>query len=186
MAASVNGTGERRLLLPTKTLDLLVLQTDTGDLTLHVSDRHVFFVAGSRVVISRQLEAAYPNYERIIPRENANTVILDRFAFAAALRRVRLLTEETHTVSCALAPGSSSEPGTLDLSATQAQVGHADERIPVQYDGASITFKVSAQAILDMLDVAVQPEITITFKDERTNLLLLDGESHLAVILPTA
>jgi DNA polymerase-3 subunit beta len=183
--ATMSRIGEAaQAILPVKTLDLLALQTDLGDVQFTIGDRHLFFVGGGRTVISRRLEGTFPNYERIIPRDNPHQAKVDRLALSAALRRVGLIAEETQDTAFAFTPGSNGASGALELSASTANVGQASERMTVTYEGAPFTVHVSWQSVLEMLDVAAAPMLTMQLKDEKTALLLLDGDHHLAVVLP--
>jgi DNA polymerase III sliding clamp (beta) subunit (PCNA family) len=104
---------------------------------------------------------------------------VDRFALAAALRRVGLVSEENSQATL-----FTFSPEGLDLKASSAQVGRADERVPVTYEGAPVTICVSWKHVLNALDVSSAPMMTMTLKDARSPMLLLDGKQHLAVILP--
>lgn len=171
--------GDARIVIPAKTMDMLVAQSDANEIQLYVGERHFFFVGNGRTIISRQIDGQFPSYERIIPKDHSNKATVDRFALASALRRVGLVSsEETSMITCAFSPG------VLEMSATAAQVGHADERLPITYEGPSIKINVSWKAILSMLDVSSELTVQIVFKDERTQIMLLDGDHHLAVVLP--
>ena len=118
LATMPKNGGDTKAILPTKTLDLLEDQTDLGDLQFIVGERHFFFVSGERMIISRQLDGEFPNYERILPKENTHKAVIDRFALAGALRRVGLVSsEDTQAVACAFTPGM------LTLSAATANIG---------------------------------------------------------------
>src|SRR6185436_14667975 len=57
-------------------------------------ENHLFFRAGNRLLISRKIDANFPAYERVIPKGNDKRVEFERDRLAAAVRRVRLLSNE--------------------------------------------------------------------------------------------
>lgn len=175
-----NGTGDTRVVLPMKALDTLAAQTEGGELTLTIGERHLFFQSGDRLILSRQIEGQFPNYDRIVPRDNQTKVTVDRFALAAALRRVGLASDEANPVV-----SFTFSSNALDLHASATQVGHAEERIPVEYTGDSLSIQVSWKSILDMLNVSEGLTTTIAIKDSKTPMLLLDGDHHLGVVMPS-
>src|SRR5580765_2689700 len=83
------------VLLPRKTLNEIARLID-GVETIEFSqgENHLFFRAGGRLLISRKIDANFPAYERVIPKTNDKKVEFDRDRLAAAVRRVRLLSNE--------------------------------------------------------------------------------------------
>ncbi len=168
---------DARIIIPSKTLGVLASQSD-ANVELTVGAQHLFFASGERLLISRMIDGEFPRYERIIPKSNDKVVPLDRAAFAAALRRVGLVSEENRAVYLAL----SSQ--TLDLSSSSVEVGSADERLTVNYEGDELRICVSSGYVLDFLNAAVGSSVTMALKDASSALLFSDGDDSIAVIMP--
>ena len=67
--------------------------------TSPAGENHLAFRLGDRVLLSRVLEARFPQYERVLVRDNPHRARVQRQEFMAALRRVALLaSERTHGV----------------------------------------------------------------------------------------
>ena len=172
----VRSGSDLQAVVPVKALDML--STLTGpQVELIVGKRHLFFVAGKTLLISRMLEGQFPAYERIIPRSNMYFITVDKGALASALRRVNLLSEETQAVYFNL------EPSTLNLSSFSAGIGNAAERVPVNYDGPIFKICINGTHVLDFLNAAADSSIMLSLKDANSPLLLTDGQQHLGVIM---
>jgi DNA polymerase-3 subunit beta len=168
---------DARVIIPAKTLDVLAGQADEGDIELTIGSRHLFFAVGGRLLTSRTIDGEFPKYERVIPRDNDKIVTADRNVLAAALRRVGLVSEESGAVYLDVAPG------TIGLSARSYGIGSADETVEVAYDGLPLRVCVNGGYILDFLNAASEPMVTLALKDTKGAMLLTDSSDHVAVIM---
>lgn len=167
-----------QIVIPTKTLDVLTSDEGHEDLLFAQGDRQMFFVSDDCVLSARMVDGNFPNYQKVIPRENVNTITMPRIALLAALRRVSLAAGDTHAMNLTI------EPSALSLSSSNAQVGDAVEHIPVTYDGPAFKLAMDWHFIQDFLTVAVNQNVTLAIKDINTALLWTDGNDFLNVIMP--
>lgn len=165
---------DRSVIIPTKTLE--VLQTHLiGDIAFSASDRHLFFGMGKRQLASRTLDGQFPKYQRIIPKANNITVVMNRLALIAAVRRVGTVADIMVVTF---------RPGAATLVARSAERGDADEAVSIAYDGPEIQIGFNWKHLIDFLEKAVQPSVTFALKDSVHPMLLTDGSDYLNVILP--
>jgi DNA polymerase-3 subunit beta len=176
LASMTRAGADARVILPTKTLDALAAGSEI-DIEFTIDERHLFFASGDRLLVSRTIDGQFPAYERIIPRNNPHQVIIERSLFAAALRRVGLVSEDNKAVYLAFSPQA------MELSSSSAEVGSADERLTVGYDGPELKVCVNGSFVLDFLNAAGGQTVTLALKDEKSAMLFTDGEDHLAVIM---
>ncbi|MCG8454916.1 MAG: DNA polymerase III subunit beta, partial [Holophagales bacterium] len=89
--AEVEGLEERDgVLVPRKALQ--ELQRFEGDeMVFRRSEHHLSFNIGRRQLICRILEGTFPDYERVIAKNNDRVVIADRKALLGVIQRVSLL-----------------------------------------------------------------------------------------------
>ena len=96
----------------------------------------------------RLIEGEFPDYKQVIPSapraagagRRATTLL-------AALRRISLLaSERSHGVKLQL------EPGTLELSASNPDVGEASEDLEVAYSGDPISIGFNGKYLIDVLN----------------------------------
>lgn len=160
--------------IPSKTLEILVSQDVSGDVEFSQDDRHLFFILGKRTLISRMLVGAFPNYHRVIPKNNDKQIVVTRSVLAAALRRVGLVSD---FVSLTV------ESNRLIVAAVNVEIGEADEEIVVAYEGEPIKIHVNWKYILDYLEKTSEQTITILAKDPTGALLLTNGAEFINVVM---
>src|ERR1017187_6217490 len=122
------------VLLPRKTLNEVGrLIDDAGAVEFSQGENHLFFRAGTRLLISRKIDANFPAYERVIPKSNDKQIEFDRDRLAAAVRRVRLLSNERSK-----AVRFSMGKDQVEITSSTPEVGEAHEVLPVQYSGTAM------------------------------------------------
>lgn len=173
-------------LLPRKVLQQL-RRIDHREDPLYIGrgESHIAFRIGDRVMLSRLLEARFPQYERVLVRDNPHRARLQRTEFAASLRRVSLLTSErTHGVQLQL------EEDSLSLTSVGYDLGGAAEVVPCEYSGPGTKLLVNAQYLLDFLAATESNLVEIQLRDADAPLVLVPIESDagggesLCVIMP--
>lgn len=176
--ATMSRTGvDQRVIVPAKTLDVLAGHVGSGDVEVTVGPRHLFFSVGGRLLTSRTIDGVYPKYERIIPRDNDKSILIDRSLLASALRRVVLAADANGAVLFSVTPGN------VELSSSSAEVGSANEAVRVEYDGPPLKVIANGGYVLDFLAAASGQIVTMALKDANSPALLTDGDSHVAVIM---
>ena len=142
-------------LLPRKVLNQLHRLSAASDVPLYLarSENHLAFRLGERVLLSRVLEARFPQYDRVLVRDNPHCVVVQHTDLAASLRRVALLaSERTHGVQMQF------DEDFISLSSVGFDLGQAAEQVPCQYRGPAIRVLVNAHYVLDFL-AAVAPDV---------------------------
>jgi DNA polymerase-3 subunit beta len=137
--------------------------------------------AGSVVLSTRLVEGQFPEYDQVIPKESDKKVRIARGAFAEALRRVSLLSQNrAHGVRLKLTAGH------LELVAEDPELGTARETIDVEYKGPDLTIGFNARYILDVLGHMHDEGIVFELSDDLSPGVLkpLEEPGFLAVVMP--
>ncbi len=173
-------------LLPRKVL-LQLRRLDAADGPVYIARgaSHVAFRLGERVLLSRVLEARFPQYERVLIRNHPNRAQLDRAEFLASLRRVKVLTSErTHSVELQF------EEDTVQLSSVGYDLGGAAEVVPCRYAGPPTRLLVNAEFLLEFLAATASPAVELQLRDNDAPLVLTPvsaeppGCEMLCVVMP--
>jgi DNA polymerase-3 subunit beta len=165
------------LIIPTKTLDTLIGHCEGPAVVFQTDGKTLFFQAGQRMLYSQMLEAQFPAYERIIPRNTTICIGLDRGAIEAAMRRCGVVANEERAISVTMTPGA------CTVAAQSHMLGEAEEAVPAEYEGDPIRFAINGRYVLDFLEHAQQPQITIDAVNPGSPLLFTDGPDFINVIL---
>ncbi len=172
------------VLLPRKTLNEVARLIDGADaIEFSQGENHLFFRAGTRLLISRRIDANFPAYERVIPKSNDKRIEFDRDRLAAAVRRVRLLSNErSKAVKFVIGKDQ------VDITSSTPEVGEAHEVLPVDYGGASLQICFNADYVDNFLSVVETEAIELEFKDEMSQAVIkpvgADGYDYTYVIMP--
>ncbi|MGY4707211.1 DNA polymerase III subunit beta [Candidatus Bipolaricaulota sp. J31] len=146
------GGESRNLLIDAQVMtDLMrVLGTVAPDeVHLHLGDGQAHFSAGPVVFTSRLIQEEFPDFERVIPRENDIGLFLPREEFLATLRRLEITAAEE---SGAVTLHALTSSNTLEVSSASREKGTGTERVRLVKPaprGIEIAFK--AEYLIDAL-----------------------------------
>jgi DNA polymerase III subunit beta len=181
-----DSSGNSSVIVPKKTLLELMKILGDGDGTVDFAkgENHLFFRIGERLLVSKRVDDQFPAYDKVIPQENDKHVTCGTEELAGAIRRVSLLANER---SRAVKFGI--EPGHLEISSQNPELGEARESIEAGYQGAALQVGFNGQYLLDFLNVAATPEVTFELKDDSSQGLLRpagdnDERDYRYVVMP--
>jgi DNA polymerase III subunit beta len=172
------------VLLPRKTLNEIARLIDGADaIEFSQGENHLFFRAGTRLLISRKIDANFPAYERVIPKNNDKRIEFDRDRLAAAVRRVRLLSNErSKAVKFVIGKDQ------VEITSSTPEVGEAHEVLPVEYSGTGLQICFNADYVDNFLSVVETEGVELEFKDEMSQAVMkpigADGYDYTYVIMP--
>jgi DNA polymerase-3 subunit beta len=149
-------------LLPRKVLNQLRHLTAEAGTPLYIArgENHLSFRLGDRVLLSRVLEARFPQYERVLVRDNPHRACVQRQDLAAALRRVSLLaSERTHGIQMQF------EKDSIALASVGFDLGQAAEEVACRYAGQPLKVFVNANYLLDFLGAVDVKEVELQLRD---------------------
>src|SRR5271155_1092263 len=109
---------------PRKTVNELrkLLDEVTGDVDIALSDTRIQFKVGTITLTSKLIDGTFPEYERVIPKDNDKVLRVGKKDFAEAVARVAAISSErSRPVKLSLARNL------LTLSASSAEQGSAAE-----------------------------------------------------------
>jgi DNA polymerase-3 subunit beta len=157
-------TGSYRALLPRKAMtELLKLAGDADPAALvrfSGDENHLFFQLGDRLLLSRKLTGNFPDYERVLPKEQPLSVALNREEFRGAIERVAQFSDErSRAIRVQVSPGE------VKVHSSVSDTGESEESLPVAYDGATVEIGFNAQYLIDFLRAVSTEEIAFLFKD---------------------
>lgn len=179
-----DGDSEDSVLVPRKALQELQRFESEESVGYRRGEHHLSFRLGRRELICRILEGTFPDYQRVIARDNDKKVVFDRRILAAAIKRVALLTgERARAVRLAFAPDE------LVVSAVNPDLGEATERVVCDYDGPEFKLGINPDYLDDFLSVVDKDRVRLELKDENTQTVGYpeDGAEkgrYLCVIMP--
>lgn len=158
----VEGLTDAAVLVPARTLADAAKSLGAGGATVQIGlagGEGLLGLSGAgRFTTTRLLDAEFPPYRQLLPEEHAARAVLQVSSLTDAIKRVSLVAERGTQVRLEFADGS------LRLSAGGDDEGSAEEELPVDYEGESMTVAFNPDYLIDGLG-AVQSdraELTLT------------------------
>lgn len=139
------------VLVPTRALNELVrLLSDDKEETIdiRVVPGQIGFFFPDTVLISRLIEAKFPDYRQVIPKEHTIAFRVNRQIFQAAIQRSSLVAKRGPAISIFRLEG-----GVLQITSREAEIGSSTEHLEVEHDGDDIVIAYQAKYLLDVLKV---------------------------------
>jgi DNA polymerase-3 subunit beta len=136
------------VILPLKAMQLLqrTLPASDGTAQIELCGNYLSVIFASTRVLSRLLEGPFPDYEKVMPRDNALDFSIPRQDIARALRRVRLFcNSSTQQVRLAL------DNGALSISTNAPEVGDAIETLDIDYSKEPMEIGFNATYLMEVL-----------------------------------
>ncbi|MDP9119803.1 MAG: DNA polymerase III subunit beta [Acidobacteriota bacterium] len=171
------------VLVPRKALQELQRFEGEGSLTYFRGEHHLSFRLGRRELICRILEGNFPDYERVIAKDNDRKILFDRKVLSDAVQRVALLTGDR-----ARAVRLQFSPEQLVISAANPDLGEATEEIPCDYSGPEFKLGINPDYLSQFLAAVETERVRLELKDENTQCVGYPHEGtdtrYLCVIMP--
>jgi DNA polymerase-3 subunit beta len=146
-------------------------------------ENHLFFTLGDRRLFSRMIDAQFPAYDRVIPKNNDKSVEFERDRLMAAIRRVSLLSNErSRAIRFAIGDGK------VEVTSNSPDLGEATEELLVSYDGPATQVCFNSQYVIDFLNVVETEQVKLSFRDEMSQAVMTpvspEGYDYTYVIMP--
>ncbi|OGT58838.1 MAG: DNA polymerase III subunit beta [Gammaproteobacteria bacterium RIFCSPHIGHO2_12_FULL_42_10] len=177
------GDAEAKLILPRKSvLELIRLLNSDGDHDAAISAGESRFqiVTDDYIFTTKLINAQYPDYRRLIPA-GTTVAVAERDAIKQALTRASILSHEKFRgVRFQL------EQDKLTISANNSDQEHAEEDLPLTYNGSKMEIGFNVAYLLDVVSSITSSSIYCAFTDPNNGVLIKPAEDDesLYVVMP--
>ena len=173
------------VIVPRKTVAELrkLLDEAQGEVAVGLSDTRIQFEVGTITLTSKLIDGTFPDYERVIPRDNDKVLSVGRHDFANAVGRVAAISSErSRPVKMTLSRDL------LVLSAASPDQGTATEELDndqVKYSAGPLEIGFQARYLTDITD-QIAEEVEFHFSDGAAPTIVHDAKdrSALYVLMP--
>ncbi len=163
-------------ILPKKPANLLknVLTREDSDIQMSFDSKTIRFEFGSTLIICRQIEGRFPNYNAVIPQNNQNKVIVDRQTLVNACKRVAVFSSPgTGLIKLSL------EENSMKISAQDIDFStSAEETIACSYNGMPMAIGFKAPFLIELLSAVSSNEVMFELADPARAGLILPTDSQ--------
>lgn len=167
------------VILPRKTIgELRKMADENTQLTLTVTQNKIQAQGGDTVLTSKVIDGTFPDYERVIPKENTMEMDVSRQSLMQAVERVSILShEKSRSIRFSL------KPHNLLISANNPDQENALEELKVDYDAQDVDIGFNAKYVSDIGTQIEGEDMQFFFKDSASPVLVKDPQDALAIFV---
>lgn len=158
---------------------------DETPVTIVRGTNHIGFTVGNRRLFSKLEERRFPDYEKVISKDNAKRCVVSRDGLLGAVRRISLLSgDRTKAVNLSFSSGA------ITVSSESQEVGDGDQEIAADYQEEPVTLRLNARYLEQFLEVAETKDVLLFLKDSQSQCQgrpaekIAGLESYLYVVMP--
>ena len=174
--AGVQAGVAANFILPKKPASMLksLLAKEESDVKVTFGAKNARFEFGSTIMVCRQIEGRFPNYNAVIPQANQNIVTVDRQTIINACKRVAVFANNgTAQLRLALSENQ------IKISAQDIDFStSAEETISCAYNGMPMAIGFKAPFLIDLLSSIASDDVLLKLADPARAGLILPAENE--------
>lgn len=151
-----------RVLVPKKTLQEAQKIDGGGDIKILIKDNHIFFESGTRILYSRLMDANFPAYEKVIPKDSNKTVTIKRHELIEKLRRILFFSDvKTRAINFEF-----KKDGLIQLDTRNDKGDTGIEKFNSEsYEGEEVKITFNGQYLIEFLSAIEDETVLLRLKD---------------------
>ena len=140
--------GDFDKVIPGKALSHVLQMNEDGDLEFEeVEDGQIGFFVGDNEVYTRVIEGEYPAFDKIIPKTNTTSVVLEKEVLVKAVKTAAIFAKDNANIV-----RFHFEDKTMSVSANTPQIGESKVDVDVEVDGDGGDIAFNSRFLLDFLN----------------------------------
>jgi DNA polymerase-3 subunit beta len=159
---------KQEVILPRKTvleLQRLLKDEDTS-IDMRFANNQAKFQFSGMEFVTKLVEGKFPDYNRVIPRNHKNAVVLGRAPLLASLQRAAILTSEKFK-----GVRVNIEPGLLRIASSNAEQEEAKEELEIDYQGDAIEIGFNVTYLIEVLANTPHEMVKLELQDSSASAL---------------
>ena len=169
------------VIIPKKTIYELskLLSEIDENIKISISSNKIIFYIGNITFISKLIDGSFPDYKRVIPKDNSNVLKINREILLSAVDRVSTIANEKSPVIKFKLLNNN-----LNLNTINNESSTASEDLVIDYDGDEIEIGFNSKYIMDIVNNLEDNEISINLKNNTSPIIALESSnSNLVYVL---
>ena len=147
---------------------------------LAIKTPYAFVVHDDLALAVKLIDAQFPPYEQVIPKDHRRSVVIDRLLLVDALKRAQLMSSETRGVKMAAAPG------TLTIASDNPDLGEVREELDADYSGDPVAIGFNPKYVIELLSQMASDQVSLDLGGELDPGLFrpVAGDDYIGVVMP--
>lgn len=169
------------VIIPKKGLLEIRRVLDTGaQCKLAIKTPHLFLAQEDLAIAVKLIDAQFPPYEQVIPKDHKRIITIDRVRFIDGLKRAQLMSSETRGVKVAAAKDG------ITITSDNPDLGEVREEMDAEYNGEPIAIGFNPKYVVELLGQMSSDQITIALGGELDPGLIrpVSSDEYLGVVMP--
>ena len=160
---------KQEVILPRKTVLELqrLLKDEDTPIEMRFAGNQAKFGFSGMEFVTKLVEGKFPDYNRVIPKNHKNAVVLGRAPLLASLQRAAILTSDKFK-----GVRVNIEPGLLRIASSNAEQEEAKEEIEIDYGGDAIEVGFNVTYLMDALGNISHDMVKIELQDGNASALI--------------
>jgi len=162
------------VIIPKKTIYELckLLSEIDKDVNIFISSNKIIFTIGNIIFISKLIDGSFPDYKRVIPKDNSNILKINREILLSAVDRVSTVAnEKSPVIKFKLLQNI------LNLNTINNDNSTASEDLKINYNGDEIEIGFNSKYIMDIVNNLEDEEISINLKDNTSPIIAIENSN---------
>ena len=172
------------VIIPKKgVLEIKKLLDAGGAAKLAIKTPYLFLSVDDLTLAVKLIDAQFPPYEQVIPKDHKRSAVVDRGLFADAIKRAQLMSSETRGVKLGF---GGNDGGGITITSDNPDVGEVREDVDADFTGEPMTIGFNPKYILEILSAMQADQVAIELGGELDPGLIrpLAGDDFTGVIMP--
>ncbi len=159
-----------QIIVPRKGVSEVVrlLNMSEDPVQIQISQNHIRFSIPQLQFTSKLIDGRFPDYERVIPKDNNTPIVADRERLRQSLNRASILSNEKYRGIRIML-----QEGNLKAHAHNPEQEEAAEELDVDYSGAEMEIGFNVSYLLDALGAIKTDKVILSVEDPNSSCLLL-------------
>ena len=160
------------VIIPKKTVNELckLLAEYDGSIKISMDSNKIVFFINESILISKLIDGNFPDYDRVIPKNNNHILRINRQDFSMAVDRVSTITSDKSPIIKFKLLNN-----VMNMSSVNSDSGTATEDIITKYSGIEIEIGFNSKYILEMINNLEDDEIILSFKDASSPIIATEA-----------
>ena len=176
-------TNFKSFILPKKTVFQLcsLLENSEENITLNSSDTKIQFRIGSSKITSKIIDGKFPDYQKVVPKNNSKTLTVSAKDLINSVERVITVSiDRKEGVKITL------DKNNIQLFVNSSSSGEGKEILKANYTSDPLTVSFNSRYLLDIASEIEDESIILNLQDAVSPVLILDNSDKQSyfVIMP--
>ena len=171
------------IILPRKTIFQLIslLEQNVGEVKISNNKSKIKFEMDNGILISKVIDGRFPDYTKVIPKENSKILKIKLDDFKNSIDRVTTVSSDrTKGLKMTISKNA------IQLSVNNPSSGEGIENIKAEFDSDELNISFNSKYLSDIATQIEHDSITINLKDSGSPVLISDfsDKNSFHVVMP--